>query len=261
MSLNPSNTRARPRWLALLGGVAALMILTTGLALGVFLGDSNFEIDTNANLKVDGAASAIDWNTVNEIRKNDLPTGSTDDSFTQGTKEDTTNPTAEFGSIPPNKSDLKTFGIYTEEVSGDGNYLHLFWTRVQDPNGTTNMDFEFNQNKCAYVDDALVSGSICDANGITPARIPGDLLIVYELSRGGTVPQLALFTWLDGTEGLACEASNSFPCWGDRTDLDAAGAAVGSINTTAILAADWAERRALATSPPSPSARPRWTWT
>src|SRR5437773_2781931 len=38
--------------------------------------------------------------------RNDLPTGSTDNSFTGGAKEDTVNPTVADGSIPPNKSDL-----------------------------------------------------------------------------------------------------------------------------------------------------------
>ena len=57
------------------------------------------------------------------------------------------------GSIPPNKSDLKAFGVYTEtgEVTlgnPTGKFLELLWTRVQDPSGTTNMDFELNQKLC-----------------------------------------------------------------------------------------------------------------
>ena len=44
----------------------------------VSLPGSNFEIDTNANLKVDDAAPSIDWASVTENRKPDLPTGSTD---------------------------------------------------------------------------------------------------------------------------------------------------------------------------------------
>ncbi len=187
---------------------------------------SNFEIEdpdlgAGANLIVDGPAPAIDWASVDEIRREDLPSGQADDSFGQGSKEDTLIPTVVEGSIPPNKSDLKTFGIYVEENDA-GKYLHLFWTRVQDPSGTTNMDFEFNQS------------SVTSANGITPERTPGDFLVVYELAKGGTVPLLYRFTWLDGSEGLDCEASNSYPCWGERTDLSAAGAASGSINTAAI---------------------------
>ena len=110
------------------------------------LSGSNFEIDTDANLKVDDPAPSIDWASVTEIRKADQPTGPNDDSFGQGTKEDTAVPTVVDGSIPPNKSDLKFFGVYQE---GDRRrrFLNLFWHRVQDPSGTTNMDFEFNQRQ------------------------------------------------------------------------------------------------------------------
>ena len=186
---------------------------------------SDFEIE-DGNLIVD-ASGNLDWVNVDYVFKEDQPTGSGDDSFGQGTKEDTEVPTVVDGSIPPNKSDLKSFGIYEEE-NDDGKFLHLFWTRVQDPRGTTNMDFEFNQSE------------VLSANGVTPERTPGDVLIVYELSKGGSVPLLFSFTWLDGTEDpqIGCEASNSYPCWGDRTDLSAAGGAEGSINEELIPAAE-----------------------
>ena len=80
--------------------------------------------------------------------------------------------------------------------------MHLFWTRVQDPKGSTNMDFEFNQSE------------ILSANGVTPIRTDGDLLIVYELSKGGTEPELFRFTWLTSGDAAGCEAANDFPCWG-----------------------------------------------
>jgi len=110
------------------------------------LAGSEFEIETDANLVLN-TAGAKDWATVGEIRQADLPSGGGDDSFGQGTKEDTAVPTIVDGGIPPNKSDLRWFGAYQEGASSSG-FLHLFWSRVQDPSGTTNMDFEFNQNKC-----------------------------------------------------------------------------------------------------------------
>jgi hypothetical protein len=195
----------------------------------VSLPNSNFEIDEDANLRVDHDPPSLDWANVNEERQADKLPGQNDDSFGTGTKEDTPTPVVVSGSIPPNKSDLETFGVYEEE-NADGQFLHLFWSRVQDPSGTTNMDFEFNQNKCAVGE----ADSNCSSNGVTPQRLAGDLLVVYELSRGGTVPNLFLFTWLDGSEGLSCEAANSFPCWGDRTNLTSSGNATGSINTSAI---------------------------
>src|SRR6187551_2984609 len=133
----------------------------------VSLSGSNFEIDTDANLKVDDGSPSIDWASVNETRKPDKATGSGDDSFGQGTKESTTVPTVVDGSIPPNKSDLKAFGVYQEGSTAAG-FLNLFWSRVQDPSGTTNMDFEFNKNQCP--------GTGCSANGLTPIRSTGDIL-------------------------------------------------------------------------------------
>lgn len=189
----------------------------------VSLAGSHFEIDTNANLTVEHASPAIDWASVAESRKADKASGSGDDSFGQGSKEDTPVPSVVSGSIPPNKSDLKNFGVYLED-NANGRFLHLFWHRVQDPSGTTNMDFEFNKS------------SELSSNGVTPERSLGDLLLQYDLSNGGTNPQLFLSRWLPSGPGSACEASNSTPCWSDRVNLTSAGDATGSINTTAITA-------------------------
>jgi hypothetical protein len=233
MTLRTSAPRARRRWTALAIIVAAGLLVATSVALGNLAG-SQFNTD-DGNL-VAQAGDPNDWGntpecngttiTTNcESRKADQPTGSGDDSFTQGTKEDTEEPVTETGSIPPNKSDLKNFGIYVEETAG-GKFVHMFWTRVQEPNGTTNMDFEFNQ------------GSALAANGVTPLRTADDLLVVYELSRGGTVPNLALLEWNEDADDGDCDASNAYPCWGDRIDLDEAGAATGSINEVAIASDD-----------------------
>ena len=191
----------------------------------VSLPGSDFEIDTDANLKLDDPAPSIDWATVSEARQDDEPSGQGDNSFGQGTKEDTAVPTVVSGSIPPNKSDLKTFGVYVEDQA-DTDFLHLYWSRVQDPSGTTNMDFEFNQS------------TTLSANGVTPVRTAGDLLIMYDLSRGGTSPQLFLSMWLTDASQGTCEASNTYPCWGTRVDLAEGTEATGSINTSAIPAGD-----------------------
>jgi hypothetical protein len=183
------------------------MSVSTSFALS----GSNFEIDSDANLKVDGGATALDWANVTEQRKADTTSGSTDESFGQGSKEDTAVPSVVDGSIPPNKSDLKFFGVYQEGSVSSG-FLNMFWSRVQDPSGTTNMDFEFNQ-----------SGTL-SSNGVTPVRTAGDLLIIYDLSQGGTVPTLSKRTWTGSA-------------WGAAVTLASADSA-GSINTTAIPAAE-----------------------
>jgi hypothetical protein len=178
----------------------------------VSLAGSNFEIDTDANLKVDDPAPSIDWASVTETRKADSPSGATDESFGNGTKEDTAVPSIVTGGIPPNKSDLKFFGVYQEGTTSNG-FLNLYWSRVQEPTGTTNMDFEFNQS------------SVKSANGQTPVRTAGDLLIIYDLSQGGTRPSLSLRIWTGSA-------------WGPATDLTASNKATGSINTSPIPAGE-----------------------
>jgi len=214
-------------WVTLALMAAALVLVLPAAASHpeVSLPGSNFEIDTDANLKVDDAAPSIDWASVSETRKADQPSGAQDDSFGQGTKEDTAVPTVVNGSIPPQKSDLLNFGVYLETTASGARFLNLFWHRVQEPNGTTNMDFEFNKS------------STLSANGVTPVRSLGDLLIQYDLAQGGTNPQLFLSRWVTSGPGSQCQASNTTPCWGTRSNLTAAGDAAGSINTSAIPAA------------------------
>jgi hypothetical protein len=187
---------------------------------------SAFEIDTNANLVVN-SANCIDWLAgtavsgplrAGVITSEDLPSGQDDNSFVQGSKEDTTNPVIEFGGIPPNKSDLSWFGVYTED-----DFLELFWSRVQDPSGTTNMDFELNQKFC----DPSATPTNCSDNGVTPVRTGDgtgtgfdDLLITYDLSRGGTVATISIRKWT-GTK------------WGPADTLDPTEAR-GTINTSTI---------------------------
>ncbi len=187
---------------------------------------SNFEIDIDANAVVDdvggdgGGSASIDWASGGAYIQGDLPSGSNDDAFGQGTKEDSAVPKVVTGSIPPNKSDLNSFG-YVLESSDMGDFFHVFWSRVQDPQGTTNMDFEFNQ-----------SGDV-DASGV-PIRQAGDALVVYELSKGGTVPELFIFRWLTDSSDGPCEATNKYPCWGQRTSLTDAGLATGSVNSSSM---------------------------
>jgi hypothetical protein len=225
----------RRRWYVITSAVslAAVVLFVIG-AVGASLPGSTFEIDTDANLIVNAPATNIDWlNSTGSpptmrtgvVVKPDKATGSGDDSFGQGAKEDTPVPTVVDGSIPPNKSDLLNFGVYLETTASGARFLNVFWHRVQEPSGTTNMDFEFNQS-------SAISG-----NGVTPVRTAGDVLIQYDLSQGGTNPQLFLSRWVTSGAGSQCQASNATPCWGTRVNLSASGDAIGSINTSAIPAA------------------------
>lgn len=230
-------TRLRTRRLraaAIVGLVAAMIFAIVAIASHpeVSLSGSNFEIDTDANLKQDDPSPSIDWASVTEIRKADTASGSMDESFGQGAKEDTAVPTVVDGGIPPNKSDLKFFGVYQEGATATG-FLNLFWSRVQEPSGTTNMDFELNKRVCGTLPDPD-----CSANGITPLRSEGDFLVQYDLAQGGTNPVLFVSRWVTTGSSSQCQASNSVPCWGTKTNLSASNDAAGSINTTPIPNAD-----------------------
>jgi hypothetical protein len=71
-----------------LGLVLAYVLPASASHPEASLPGSNFEIDVNANLKVDDPAPSIDWASVTEARKTDLATGTNDDSYAGGTKED-----------------------------------------------------------------------------------------------------------------------------------------------------------------------------
>jgi Prealbumin-like fold domain len=194
---------------AVLGLVLAYIVPASASHPEASLAGSNFEIDTNANLKVDDPAPSIDWASVTEARKNDLATGTNDDSYAGGVKEDDACPGTTTGSIPNNKSDLLTFGAYVEPEAGGPGFLNLFWTRVQEPSGTTLMDFELNQ-----------SSTLC-ANGVNPVRTTGDLLIEYRIEQGGAVATIKVREWTGSV-------------WGPAQDLTAAAKAAGTINSTPI---------------------------
>jgi hypothetical protein len=163
---------------------------------------------------------AQDWaNAPNLAKALDITPAANDDSFGQGTKEDTPVPTVVTGSIPPNKSDLTRFYVANQLV-GTKQFLYLAWERVQEPNGTTNMDFEFNQS------------TTLSSNGKTPVRTAGDVLIKYDLAQGGTTPVLGFHRWVTtGNPATVCEANNSVPCWSKVQSL--AGNFEGSINDPA----------------------------
>jgi Prealbumin-like fold domain len=218
------------RKVAITGAVAMLasllMVISMVGTAAAALPGSNFEIDADANLRVDGAdPPSLDWANVDDTSQADSPSGAQDESFGQGTKEDTAVPSVVDGGIPPNKSDLKFFGSYLEENAA-GKFLNIYWARVQDPSGTTNMDFEFNKS------------DVTSANGVTPVRTSGDVLIQYDLSQGGVNPVLFISRWLAVGDTGACQAGNQKPCWSTKQNLSAAGDAVGSINTSLIPASE-----------------------
>jgi hypothetical protein len=213
----------RLRFAAAVGVLAALSLAIAAVASHpeASLSGSNFEIDVDANLKVDDPGPSLDWANVTEIRATDKVNGTGDDSYAGGVKEDTTCPGATTDSIPPNKSDLLSFHVYREAGTGTHpGYLNLAWSRVSEPSGTTLMDFEFNQSSTAC------------SSGPNVVRTTGDLLIEYAIDQGGSRADISARRWTGSA-------------WGPTTDLDAPSAtcggqpcAAGTINSSPIPAAE-----------------------
>jgi hypothetical protein len=208
----------------LLGSV----VLTASLAAIVIpalanLTGSTFE-GNDGNLVVNTTGNT-DWeNAPNRVVGVDQPSGSTDNAFGQGTKEDKANVTVVDGSIPPNQNDLTRFYVGSEFASGS-NYLYLGWERAVNI-GNANMDFEINQK--------ATSGFTGTTTGpVTLNRTAGDLLVTYDFSGSGT-PTLGLLTWVTSGSTSQCFSSNSLPCWGNRVDLSAAGFAEGAVNSGTV---------------------------
>lgn len=188
-------------------------------------GDGN-DIVNYSPSGVDG----IDWNTasgasVHYLDTADHPSGSGDNAFGQGAKEDIVNPSVIDGSIPPNKSDLTDFisAWETKSVSSvNHTFLYLKWKRVN-VLGNANMDFEFNQNPPTSPPTPPTPKFYSDG---TAVRTNLDMLIMYDFGGSGT-PKLSLLRWLAGngakdpagnTETASeCYSASSLPCWGYGT--------------------------------------------
>lgn len=157
----------------------------------------------------------------------DLVNSGSDESFGQGSKNDTPAPTVVSGQIPPNKDDLSRFYVNQERATDD--FLFLAWER-SNLLGSAHMDFEFNQLFCDPDDEP----NDCSANNVTPDRSEGDFLIDFDFGGSG-VPALNIHRWItaDGGHTTAeCEASNTLPCWDEAEGLGAHAEA--SVNTAPV---------------------------
>ena len=204
-----------------------VLLVALGVAIPVLaVSGSSFD-SADGNMTLTDVASfgtndndTLDWaNAPNRVTGTDLVRSGDDESFGQGTKEDTAVPTVVDGSIPPNKSDLKNFYIAHEVVGGEA-FLYLSWVRTNSL-GSANMDFEFNKS------DQL------SANGETPVRTAGDMLVTFDFASGGNQVNLSLLRWLTTGPSSSCEANGATTaqgCWGNEVDLDASGLADGAVN-------------------------------
>lgn len=214
----------RARWGAGLACLALVMSGATGAQAN--LAGSSFE-GNDGNLVVNTTGNT-DWaNVAGRNTGIDKPTGQTDNSFGQGTKEDNSAVTVVTGSIPPNKNDLTRFYEASEQVANGDIFLYLGWERLVNI-GNANLDFEINQKNTA--------GFTTSATGpVTLNRTAGDLLITYDFGGSGT-PTLGLNFWLTAAAGntvAQCFSANALPCWGKHVALNGSNSE-GAVNTTTI---------------------------
>ncbi len=165
------------------------------------------------------AFGATDWQNVAGLNAGiDLASGSSDNAFGQGTKEDNPNVSVVSGSIPPNKSDLTRFYEASEFANGS-NFLYLAWERTNSL-GSANMDFEINQ---------AATPGLGTPGDHTIHRMAGDLLVTFDFNNGGGRPTLGLLTWVTSGNTNQCFSSNSLPCWGNHINLNSTDS-IGAVN-------------------------------
>jgi hypothetical protein len=152
-----------------------------------------------------------------------LASGTSDNSFGQGTKEDDPSVSVVTGSIPPNKSDLTRFYV-ANEFASNSNFLYLAWER-SNVLGSANMDFEINQK---------TQPNLTTTGAKTLNRTAGDLLITFDFTNGGGNPVLGLLKWVTTGATSQCYSANALPCWGNRVNLSAAGFAEGQVNSGTV---------------------------
>jgi hypothetical protein len=194
------------RTLGLAAATAAFAIVFAA-ASGANLSGSTFE-GSDGNLVVNTAGNH-DWDNAPNLSVGvDLPTGQTDNSFGQGTKEDNTSITVVAGSIPNSKADLARFAIAGEVIGGQ-TYMYLAWSR-ENQSGTVNFDFELNK---------LAQPDLTTPGPKTLNRSVNDVLINYAFAGGSNTPTLTKYHWSgsawvnDGAIGSTCEEgqTNSTP--------------------------------------------------
>jgi hypothetical protein len=174
------------------------------------LAGSNFE-SNDGNMVVNTPGNE-DWSNAPNLHVGqDLPSGTGDNSFGQGTHENDLTPTVVAGSIPNSKADLAQFAVASEQIANGDTILYLAWTRASQ-SGTTNFDFELN---------AKAQPNLTTPGPKTLVRTVGDALISYDFQGGAQRPTLTLHRWL---------ASN---VWDAGTVLGS-NVADGQVNSTPI---------------------------
>src|SRR5467141_2741349 len=184
--------------LLLVGTLIANRTTLAGITVG------SFEID--GNLSVDHLVpptEPIDWNSSPfpaALTTFTDGTGSTDDIFGMGSKEnDQSTWVCVTGSAPPKDDIVNEISINgASPVAGEiavrffpvsgvqKQFLYAYWSRLSN-NGDAHIDYEFNQ-----ADPSTNHVAGCPQ---LPLRTPGDFLIAFDTQFGGAVIGVSAFTW------------------------------------------------------------------
>src|SRR5260370_41101710 len=190
-------------FLLLIGTRVANLITFAGNTVG------SFEID--GNLTVDHLvppSEPIDWDS------NPFPaalttftdgTGSTDDIFGQGSKEnDQSSWVCTTGSAPPKDDVVNEISINgAPPIAGEiafrfspvsevqKQFLYANWSRLSN-NGDAHIDYEFNQADAATKPASPGCPQL-------PLRTPGDFLVSFDTQFGGAIINVSAFTWNGNT--------------------------------------------------------------
>ncbi len=201
--------------LALLGiALAVLVIFVPGSAAN--LTGSSFE-GNDGNMLVDNTVIPnTDWVTYKTTvtKLIDMDSGTTDNSFAGGTKEnDYQNVGLTAGSIP-NKDDLLRAYAASESTADGSSFLYLSWVRLVS-NGDAHIDFELNQDG---------STDWSSPSTVNIRRTQGDLLISYDFVGNLNQVNITSFTWDD-----------TLKQWTDPQNLTDQGKAEGAVNVNGAI--------------------------
>jgi hypothetical protein len=188
----------------------AVVLLTAGILITVgqasaALPGSTFE-GNDGNLVVNTAGD-VDWASFianptlyHFSAAQDIATGTADNSFAQGSKEDSTDITVGTGSIPNSKADLARFAVASQIINSKV-YLYLAWSR-ENLSGTVNFDFELNK---------LAQPDLTTVGAKTLNRSIDDVLISYDFQGGSNTPTLTARKWTGTAWGnpIALSSANS----------------------------------------------------
>src|SRR6266436_5427799 len=213
-----------PRLLLFITTFLFLLLIGTRVAnRATFAGNTvgSFEIDGNLTVNhLVPPSEPIDWDS------NPFPaalttftdgTGSTDDIFGQGSKEnDQTSWVCTTGSAPPKDDVVNEISINgAPPVAGEiafrffpvtgvqKQYLYANWSRLSN-NGDAHIDYEFNQ-----ADPSTNHVPGCPK---LPVRTTGDFLVSFDTQFGGKIINVSAFTW-NGTTFVPLSVGSKGILW------------------------------------------------